>query len=280
MLDELKELWKFRELLFSTIARELKIRYKNSVLGFMWSLVNPLITVLVMTLVFKFFLDQSVKNYTAYILAAYLPYMFFQSALMDAAQSVNGSLGLIKKIYFPREIIPLSIIVANFVHFAMAIGVFFLFLLAVWIINPGISPFQATTIYLPVLLLIQFLLTVGLGLLISSLNVFYEDVKYIVGVILYLLFFLCPIMYFAEMVLHKSGPVAYFIYNLNPVAALCTAYRKVLLAPQAVQTSDGLMPAQVLDWRFVGIAGLVSVFVALYGYRVFNRLKWKFVERP
>lgn len=280
MLNELKELWKFRELLFSNISRELKIRYKNSVLGFMWSMVNPLLTVLVMTLVFKFFLGQSVKNYTAYILAAYLPYMFFQQALMDSAQSVNGSLGLIKKIYFPREIIPLSIIVANFVHFALALGVFFLFLLGVWVINPGISPFQTTSLYLPLLLLIQFCLTVGLGLLISSLNVFYEDVKYIVGVVLYLLFFLCPIMYFAERVYYSASPTAYKIFNLNPVGVLCTAYRKILLAPQEVETPKGMMPALALDWGYVGIAALMSVVIMFAGYAVFNRLKWRFVERP
>lgn len=280
MLAELKELWKFRELLFSSISRELKVRYKNSVLGFMWSLINPLLTVLVMTLVFKVFLGLSVRNYTAYILAAYLPYLFFQSALMDAAQSVNGSLGLIKKIYFPREIIPLSIIIANFVHFAMAIGVFFLFLLTVWIVYPDISPFQITTLYLPVLLLIQFFLTAGIGLLISALNVFYEDVKYIVGVILYLLFFLCPIMYFSEMVHHKTSAVMYFIYNLNPVAALCTGYRKVLLAPQPVQTGEGTFTSLPLDWTFIAIAGAISIISLVIGYAVFNRLKWKFVERP
>src|SRR5512147_373606 len=102
MLAELKELWKFRELLLSMVERELRIRYKNSILGFFWSLINPLVTVAVMTVVFKYIAGNQTSNFGAYILAAYLPFMFFQLAVMDAAQSVLVALPLVKKIYFPR----------------------------------------------------------------------------------------------------------------------------------------------------------------------------------
>src|SRR5437762_12320126 len=103
MLSELKELWRFRELLFSMVQRELKIRYKNSFLGFLWSLLNPLLTVLVMTLVFKNVMQNQTPNLGAYILAAYLPYMFFQLCLMDSAQTIISNIQPKKKIYFPRE---------------------------------------------------------------------------------------------------------------------------------------------------------------------------------
>jgi lipopolysaccharide transport system permease protein len=286
MLGELKELWKFRELLISMVQRELKIRYKNSFLGFFWSLVNPLIIVLVMTLVFKFFMHNDTKNFSAYILAAYLPYMFFQFAIMDSAQSVLLYLPLVRKIYFPREILPLALIISNFIHFLLALAVFFLYLLAVYILDPQVSPFQWTILLLPIVMVINFALATGLGLLVAAWNTFYEDIKYIVGVILYLLFFLSPIMYFSENVKYMSGTekpndLVYTLYHLNPISMLTTAYRKLLLAPQPVDIGNKEMVAPLpLDWGMLGITALISLALLWFGYHTFNRLKWKFVERP
>ncbi len=286
MLSELKELWKFRELLASMIQRELKIRYKNSFLGFFWSLINPLITVLVMTMVFKGILQNKTDNFSAYILAAYLPFMFFQACLLDSAQSVLGALPLIRKIYFPREILPLASIVGNFVHLLLALGVFFVYLTVVYLLDPRVPTFRASALLLPVLLAINFALVTGLGLLFSALNTFYEDVKYILSVVLYLLLFVCPILYFSEEVYHsqsnvKSGGLVYFLYHLNPVATLSTAYRKVLVAPQPVVTSSG-PPLDPLpfDWTMLGVTALFSFGLLFIGYHVFNRMKWRFVERP
>lgn len=284
MLGELKELWKFRELLVSMVQRDLKIRYKNSVLGFFWSLLNPLITVLVMTAVFKYFLDNDTKNYSAYILASYLPYMFFQMCLMDSAQSVLVDISIIKKIYFPREILPLARVISNFVHLCLALAIFFGYMLVVYAMDPKVWPFQTTTLLLPLLLVINFALATGLSLLISALNTFYEDVKYIVSVLLYLMFFLCPIMYFSEAVYQRaqdSGRMwLYTGYHLNPVAMLSTAYRKLLLAPQPVKFSGKMHDAMPLDWGLLGICALTSFGFLIFGYHVFNKLKWRFVERP
>ena len=284
MLAELKELWRFRELLVSLIERELKIRYKNSYLGFMWSLLNPLITVGVMTVVFKYLLDNGTGSLSVYILAAYLPFMFFQLALMDSAQSVIVGLPLIKKIYFPREILPLATICANFIHLLLALLVFFAYLLVVWIRPPQVPPFTATIVYLPILLVINFALATGLGLIISALNTFYEDVKYMVGVALYLLFFLSPIMYFSEQVAAssaaKANPWVYGLYHLNPVAMLATAYRKVLVAPQEVVVNGVKHDPLPLDWGMLGVTALISLIALVGGYHLFNRMKWRFVERP
>lgn len=284
MRAELKELWRFRELLVTLVERELKIRYKNSRLGFFWSLLNPLITVAVMTFVFKYLLNNGTASLSAYILAAYLPYMFFQLALMDSAQSILVGLPLIKKIYFPREILPLASIIANFIHLMLALAVFFVFLLVVWARHPSVPPFQVSLIYLPVLLVINFALVTGLGLIISALNTFYEDVKYMVSVALYLLFFLSPIMYFSEQVRYSKALTGhdwvYTLYHLNPVAMLATAYRKILVAPQPVRVDEKTYPALPLDWGLLGITGLLSLGVLVLGYAIFNRMKWRFVERP
>ena len=286
MRAELKELWRFRELMLSMVEREIKIRYKNSFLGFLWSLVNPLITVLVMTVVFKYLAGNDTPNFSAYILAAYLPFMFFQFAVLDSSQSVLSALPFVRKVYFPRETLPLATIVSNFIHFLLALLVFFAYLMAIWLLNPGVTPFTWNIVFLPILLVINLALATGVGLIVSSLNVFYEDVKYIVAVGLYLMFFLCPIMYFSENVkyTHQLGGATrdwvYFLYHLNPVAMLCTAYRKVLVPLQPVDVKGTMYPALPLDWTMLGITAVMSFAILFLGYRMFNRLKWKFVERP
>jgi lipopolysaccharide transport system permease protein len=284
MLGELKELWRFRELLFTMVQRDLKIRYKNSALGFLWSLLNPLITVLVMTLVFKNYVGIETRNLSAYVLAAYLPFMFFQLCLMDSSQQILANMPLIKKIYFPREILPLASVVSNFIHFLLALLVFFAYLLVIYLRDPRVPPFQITALYLPLLLAINFALAAGLSLIISALNTFYEDVKYIVSVLLYLLFFLTPIMYFSEAVwasaAEDGSPLVYTLYHLNPVAMLSTAYRKLLLAPQPLTFGGEVHAPLPLDWGLLAAAGLTSAVVLVFGYGLFNRLKWRFVERP
>lgn len=284
MRSELKELWKFRELLISMVQRDLKIRYKNSFLGFVWSLLNPLITVLVMTLVFRNFMANDTKNLGAYVLAAYLPYMFFQLTLLDSSQTILSNIQLIKKIYFPREILPLASVISNFIHFLLALVVLFIFMIGVYLLYPGDWPFHTGIVVLPLLLLINFCLATGLSLIVSALNTFYEDVKYIVAVLLYLLFFACPIMYFSEQVYHSAANQQnqwiYRLYYANPVATLCTAYRKAILDPQPVKVGDNIYPAIGMDWKYVAIAFVVSFGILVLGYSTFNRLKWRFVERP
>lgn len=284
MRANLRELWQFRELLLSMIEREIRIRYKNSFFGFFWSLLNPLITIAVMTLVFKYLLGNPMPSFSAYILAAYLPYMFFQLAVMDSAQSVIGALPVVRKTYFPREILPLAPILSNFLHFILALGVFFVFRLVVWMFNPGAFPLTWNLAWLPVLLVIQLTLTTGVGLIVSALNTFYEDVKYIVGVMLYLMFFLCPIMYFSETVYHsrvvQENSWLYTAYHMNPVATLATAYRKVLVPSSPVWVDGRYVAPLPMDWTLLGITAAFSVLVLVGGYALFNRLKPKFVERP
>jgi lipopolysaccharide transport system permease protein len=284
MLANLKELWRFRELLYTLVERELKIRYKNSFLGFFWSLLNPIITVMVMTLVFKYFMRLETPSLSAYILAAYLPFIFFQMSVLDASQSVIVALPIIRKVYFPRVVLPLAMILANFVHLLLALGVFMVYLLVVYLLFPGKSPFQFTTLLLPVVLLINLALAAGIGFIVSALNTFYEDVKYVVSVVMWLLLFLSPVMYFSENVWNHSktadGGLVYLIYHLNPVAMLCTAYRKILIAPQVVDLRGEQLVPLPLDWKLLGITAATSVVLLIVGFKLFTRLQWKFVERP
>ncbi|MBL8088451.1 MAG: ABC transporter permease [Chthonomonas sp.] len=286
MLDELRELWRFRELLLTLVERELRIRYKNSVLGFMWSLLNPLLTMGAMYVVFRYFLGNQTPSFSAYVFAAYLPYMFFQLALMDSSQSVLAALPVVKKVYFPREVLPLASVLSNFIHFLLALTVFFAFLLAVWMRHPDRTPFQPSLVYLPFLLIIHLALTTGLALFISAMNTFFEDVKYMVGVTLYIMFFFCPVMYFSEQVRYanavpaKYSDLVYTLYHLNPVAMICTAFRKVLVAPVDPKIGDRVLPYLPLDVPLLLVASAISFLVLIGGYAVFNRMKWRFVERP
>ncbi|HJP83603.1 MAG TPA: ABC transporter permease [Fimbriimonadaceae bacterium] len=294
MLAELRELWRYRELLLVMIQRDLKIRYKNSALGFFWSFLNPLLTVSVMTFVYGQFIFKDQPNMGAYIMAAYLPFMFFQMCLMDSAQSIIAALPLIKKIYFPREILPLAAVFSNFVNFLLALGIFFLYLLINYALHPGSFPIQGSVWIVPILLIFSLCLSAGVSLIISALNTFYEDIKYIVGVVLYLLFFLCPIVYFDETVANSKINVAsnwlvYKLYNLNPIAQLCTAYKKSILAPynptlmepQGATAGQSVVVGSIdLSWKYLAVAGLTSILTLIIGYHIFNRLKWRFVERP
>ncbi len=284
MRKELRELWRFRELLFTLVERELRIRYKNSSLGFAWSLLNPLITALVMTTVFGLFMQQGgIKSYGLYVLAGYLPYLFFQFAIMDSAQSIYNALPIVKKVYFPREILPLAAVLSNFIHFLLALGALVVICVGVWAAY-GDLPLKRTIVFVPILMIIQLALVTGLSLMVSALNTFYEDVKYIVSVLLYLLFFLSPVLYFSEQV--RDAPTAnsgllFNIYHLNPMAALCTGYKKLLLDNAAVPDRKGgtLVPLE-MNWSQVGVAALFSLAVLWIGYVMFNRMKWRFVERP
>lgn len=284
MLNELKLLWQYRELLISMVQRDLKVRYKNSFLGFLWSLINPLMTVAVMSYIFKYNIGLGIQNLSAYILAAYLPYMFFSMSVLDATSSVMGNLGLVKKIYFPREILPLTSIISNFIHFMLAEVVFFFYLGMIYVLHPKDQPYQLTSVYLPILLVINFFLSAGLGMMLSALNTFYEDVKYVIGFVMQMLLFLSPIMWMVEKV--KFGaPKHYFVENLiNPIGILCNAYRKILLAPQYMDVEVSGHTVHHLtagiEWGWIAYAGFMSLVVFFAGYAVFNKYKWKFVERP
>ncbi len=283
------ELWHARELLWTLIIRELRVRYKNSVLGFFWSLVNPLVTVMVMTLVFKYVMGMRIDNYSAYVLVAYLPWTFFQFALLDSSQTILVYMSVIKKIYFPRALLPLATTLANFIHFLLAMGVLFLYLY----LYVGTPP-QWGLLVLPIAILSQLLWVVGLSLLIACWNAFYEDVKYLVSVGLQLLFFLTPIIYFSEQLRATTlipdawrEPIFWAYHLLNPMATLTMAYRKLILppitvvyenpaaSPQAMQFADMPFPFWLL-----GINLLMGLVVAVIGLWYFRRKEWEFVERP
>ncbi len=276
MLADLRELWRYRDLVRSLVIRDLTVRYKNSVMGFFWSLANPLVQVATITIVFKYVLDIGIPNYSAYVLCAFLPWMFFQLALSDAGESVLRHVDLLKKVYFPREALPISVAIANLIHLILALGVFFVYLL--WL---GVSV-QVGWLVLPLVLALQFALILGLAFLVSAMSVFYEDIRYLVGVSTSLFFYFCPVIYLSEQILYSSKiPVAlrgklWEIYHWNPMATFIEWYRELLLPPfVSPEIRDVPLAAS-----HIMLAAVVSLGLLFLGYAFFNARKWQFAERP
>lgn len=282
MIKELRELYRYRYLLSQLVVRDIKVRYKNSVLGFLWSLANPLIQVATITIVIKYIMGLSVPNYSAYLLAGYLPWMFFQLALLDSAQVVLGHRDLLRKVYFPREVLPMSVVTANLVHYVLSLVVFFAYLLFYRYFLHG-APITAKVLLLPALMLVQCALVTGLAFFISCLNVFYEDIKYLLAVLLNVFFYLTPVMYPAEFVHDKLvsiHPLLYKAYLLLPMNALTDAYRKTLLpSVESLNIRGVRVESLPLDYGALGVVAVVCVLVAVAGYAFFNSRKWVFAER-
>ncbi|MHB0998358.1 MAG: ABC transporter permease [Armatimonadota bacterium] len=275
MFNEIIEMMRYRELLMRLVVRDIKVRYKNSVLGFFWSLLNPLLQVAAITFAFRKILAIDIPNYSAYLLCAFLPWTFFQMSVLDASMSIIMQSPLVKKTYFPREILPVSIVLSNLVHFILALAVFFVYLL---IRGTGI---QVTWVLLPVVVFIQLMFNMGVALFVSAMNVFYEDVKYMVTVLLNLLMFMMPVMYMVENSGFTKGiaePYRSWIttfYYINPLSLLLTAYRKILLPPFNSSTITDIP----LNYWYLALAAVTSFIIFLGGYAFFNKRKWYFAER-
>jgi ABC-type polysaccharide/polyol phosphate export permease len=280
MLAELRELYRYRELLLNLVIRDLKVRYKNSALGFFWSLLNPLLQVLVITVVFHYVLRPraSVANYPAYrvrdfsasVITGLIPWTFFQMSLLDASQSVLLHFAILKKVYFPREVLPMATVLANFVHFLLSIGLLFAYALV-----RGIH-LKAMILLLPVVMLLHLSLSMGLAFFISALNVYYEDVKYVVSVLTNVLFYTTPVLYPSTFIGDPSvshGDLLYNLYRLNPIAHLIIAYQKCFLA--AAQPHD----PRPLDPLFMLVTAAICLLMLVAGYAFYNSRKWEFAER-
>ena len=264
MLGNLGELVRYRELVRNLVVRDLKTRYKNSVLGFFWSLVNPLLMMAVFSIVFTYMMpNRSISHFPIFALCAILPWNFFSASIMGSVNSIVGNAHLIKKVYFPREVLPLSNVLSNLVNFLLALVVLIAALYAVGI---GLTPWA---LLLPVVIFVQILFTLGLALILSTLNVFYRDVAMIMDVLLLAWFFLTPVMYPIDILPQKATvlgidlSVQRLTYILNPMASLIASYRSILYG--SIQGGPPGPPA--LDF-FLRTA-LTSVAVLFIGYGVF-----------
>ena len=294
LAEEARELWRYRHLVRTLVERDLRVRYKNSVLGVAWTMVNPLVQVFVLTVAIRFILGAGPRNLSAFIFCATIPWTFFQSATLDSSTSVLVKLGLLKKVYFPREIPLIASVCQNFVQFLVSLGVFIVyrFILTPLLHGGNVAP-PLALLWLPVVVALLFLLTLGAAFFVATVNVFYEDVKFILTLAMGFLFYLMPIIYFSENVLYAAGiprhvflhrTLAWWVYHLylaNPLAWIITAFKQMFFGVQVI-TKPGDLPylSAQFDWRYLLICAVLSFAFCLWGYAFFNSRKWGFTERP
>ena len=257
MKRNLIEMWRFRALTLALVGRHLNARYRGSLLGFLWSFINPLLLIGTYTLVFKFYIRFSeVENYTLFLFTGLLPWIWFSSGLIEATASISSGGSLVTKAMFPTHILPCVAVFTNFANFLFAVPLLVLMMALVGL-YPGWS-----LLVLPLLLLIQLVFMLGLGLGLSALNVRFRDVQHIVGNLLTLWFFLCPILYPAHIIPERFR----FTLWLNPPALLTQMYQSVLY--------ERVFP----DMLPLAASALCAVMAFVVGNFIFNRGRDEFAE--
>ena len=189
MIKDLKELYAYRQMIFSLVKKDLRGRYKGSVLGFMWTFINPLLQMGVYTLVFSIILRNDIDKYYLFLFVALVPWIFFSASLTGGADSVLASKDMLKKIYFPREVLPISYVTGAFVNMLLSFVVIFGVIIFT---GHGLNPLALLT--LPIIMLVEYVMALGIALLSSALTVYFRDLSYILGIIAMIWQYLTPIM--------------------------------------------------------------------------------------
>ena len=263
MLHNLAQLPRYRGLIQSLVARELKARYRGSVLGFFWSFINPLLLLLVYSFVFTYVMrgsnDTRIQPYALFMFCGILPWTWFSSSLNESAGVLISGGNLIKKVLFPAEILPIVTVLANMIHFFFGLVILAGFLVYYQrpLDLPGLALF-------PVAIAIQLILTLGFALLLSALTVHFRDIRDILSNLLTFWFFATPIIYPWFLF---EGKWQAKLLNLNPFTHLAISYQEILF-----------FPGPVGHWKLLMLLGVISVAFFLFGYFVFDRLRDTFAE--
>jgi len=248
----------YRQLLSELTKREIAQRYKQSILGYFWVILNPLAQMFVMSFVFSklFNIVGLGVPYSIFLFAGLLPWTLFAGSLSSASNALVGNAGLLSKIYFPREILVASTILAKVVDYFLASIIFVLMMIIFKV------PVTWNVLWFIPIFLIQNLFSYALGIILSAFNLFYRDIQYLLSLILLIWMYLTPIVYSAE-----TFPAAYrWIFQFNPMAILVNAYRQVILAGGAP------------NFMSLGIAAILSIVLFLLAFRLFKKLEGQFAD--
>jgi len=264
MLHNLAQLPRYRGLIQSLVARDLKARYRGSVLGFFWSFINPLTLLLIYTFVFKYVMPAAVKgidNYSLFMFCGLLPWTWFASSLAESAGVLISGGNLIKKVLFPAEILPIVTVTSNMVHFFLALPILVVFL--IYYRAPLTLPELA---WFPVVVAVQYVFTLACALLLSALTVHFRDIRDILSNVLSLWFFATPIIYSYLHLPDTAKPFMKYM-DLNPFVHLAISYQEILF-----------FAGPFGHWKWLLALGGVSVVLFLAAYWVFDRLRDSFAE--
>ena len=250
-------LYNYRLLLKSNIKKEIRGKYKASFLGILWSFVNPLLTALIYAIVFPFILKSTEPQYVTFIIIGILPWTYFTTTIMQGTISILNNAGIIKKVYFPREILPIAVNTSGLINFLISCIIIFIFL-----IFSGVG-FSVYILFLPIILLVQYILQLAIILITSAVNIYVRDAEYIINFFVNMLFYATPILYSASM--FENTKFAWII-DINPMASIISSYRNILF----YQT----MP----ELKTLGITLLFSVILLIIGFKIFGKLQKGFAE--
>ena len=251
-----KELYNYRELLKTSIQKEIRGKYKKSFLGIFWSFLNPLLQLAVYAFIFPMILKNEQDNYIMFLFVALIPWTFFTTAVNQGTDVVVQNGNIVKKVYFPRTILPVSVVTSAAINFMISTIIVIIFAIFTGL---GISKY---ILFYPIILLIQYLVTLGIVLMLSSITVYLRDLQHIIGVVIQVLFYATPIVYAPSSIPQQFS----FILTLNPMSHVINAYRDIFYYQQ--------MP----NLQSLLIVLLVGVVLCVLGYMIFTKLEKRFAE--
>jgi lipopolysaccharide transport system permease protein len=262
LFANLSNLFRYRGLISSLVARDLKARYRGSVLGFFWSFVNPLLLLLIYSFIFTFIIPNNTKNvqpFAVFMFCGILPWNWFSTSLTEASGSLIAGGNLIKKVLFPAEVLPLVSVLANMVHFFLGLPILIVFLLV-----SRHFPDPLELLWFPVVVLVQLIFASGLALILAALTVHFRDIRDLLNNVLMLWFFATPIIYpwFDPNVQRFK-----WLFDLNPFTHLAVSYQEILF-----------FEGPFGHWHWLVALGVASIGLFFAGYWLFDRLRDSFAE--
>jgi lipopolysaccharide transport system permease protein len=258
MITHTRQLLKAKDLLGSWTSRNIRARYQQSALGWLWAVFQPAAQVLIFTIIFTVIVPVNTGDipYPVFAYVAIVPWTLLASSVTDMSQTLVANMNLVTKIYFPREVLPIAAMLARLLDFGVAASLLFILMLIY-----QVPFFLPSLFFLPIILVVQIFLILGLGLASSAANVFFRDVQSLLALGLQIWFYLSPIIYPISMVPEHL----HFLYFLNPMAGLLESYRDVLLNQQA-------------PGPYLISSALISVFIFIIGYWFFKRVEFQFAD--
>lgn len=253
MGQKFKEIYQYREMIFSLVRRDLRGRYKASFLGFLWTFINPLCQILVYTFVFQFIMRTGIEQFYVYLISGMIPWIFFSTAVSGGTMCIKNQSEMVKKIYFPREVLPISFVTSAFIN------MLFCFIMIFVVIGFSGRGFSAVALlFLPLVMIIEYIMALGFTMIVSGLTIYFRDMEHIVGVIMMAWIYLTPIMYSIDMVPEQLRGV----YFINPMTPVIQAYQQILYYEHIPRLGTLLL---------AGVFGLVVLAVGIIAFRKMER---------
>lgn len=257
IMNVFKNLYDYRELLKTSVKKEVRSKYKNSFLGVLWSFLNPLLQIIVYAIIFSLILKNKQDNYAIFLCAGLIPWTYFSISINKSAFTIIENGNIIKKVYFPREIIPISVVTAETINFLISTLIILGFVIFGGI---GISKY---ILYYPLILVAQYLVILAISFIISSICVYFRDLQHFIGIILQLLFYATPIVYSQNSI----PPEYQWILKYNPMTYIVNAYRNIFYYKTAI------------DLKSIILLIIIAIGGCVCGYWIFSKLQKGFAEQ-